>query len=277
MSKVYKTGAIELSRARQRQPRASRRATSSRSWAPSGSGKSDDDEHPRLPGRSAHPGIYRLDGIDVGTLRENALADIRNQPHRVRLPVVQPDPAHVGAVAQRRATAGLRGAGPRAPRPRAARAGTRRARRARAATCPTSSPAGSSSASPSPARWSRDPTMILADEPTGNLDTVSTIEIMELFVELNDVGPHRRADHPRARGRRVRQARGHAARRPDRQRRPPGAEARPGRPDDGHTEVFAAVTALASDAPKHALDAPADEGVDPGEPTRPVLRKDLDR
>ncbi len=33
-----------------------------------------------------------------------------------------------------------------------------------------------------------DPVLILADEPTGNLDTRTSIEIMELFQELNDRG-----------------------------------------------------------------------------------------
>ena len=33
-----------------------------------------------------------------------------------------------------------------------------------------------------------DPVMILADEPTGNLDTRTSFEIMELFQELNQRG-----------------------------------------------------------------------------------------
>ena len=89
---------------------------------------------------------------------------------------------------------------------RAPGAGARRARPGRASptgpsTGPGSCPAASSSGSPSPGRWSPSPALILADEPTGNLDSTSTADVLGLLGELHRDGPHDRADHPRARRR----------------------------------------------------------------------------
>ena len=76
-----------------------------------------------------------------------------------------------------------------ARRQRATRgARARRARRADATTTRTSSPAGSSSASRSRARSSTSPKVILADEPTGALDSRTSVEVMALFQELGDAG-----------------------------------------------------------------------------------------
>ena len=51
-----------------------------------------------------------------------------------------------------------------------------------------SSPVASSSASRSRERSRRDPAMILADEPTGNLDSESTREVLDIFARLNQRG-----------------------------------------------------------------------------------------
>ena len=133
-------------------------------------------------------GSYVLAGQPVSNLRETEAARLRNKHARLRVPVLQP-----AAVQERR---GERGAAALLPgrRPQGAqlprRAIPRHGRVCRIArpSCPTSCRAGRSSAWPSRARWSANPKVILADEPTGALDSQTTQEIMSLLKDIHRRG-----------------------------------------------------------------------------------------
>jgi putative ABC transport system ATP-binding protein len=130
-------------------------------------------------------GSYSLDDIDVTTLRDNELAEIRNKKigfvfqsfnliprtsavRNVELPMVYAGIKH----RREKALAALElvGLGNRADHQPTELSGGQQQRAAIARALVT------------------EPAMLLADEPTGNLDSASTNEVMRLLVQLNDQG-----------------------------------------------------------------------------------------
>ncbi|WP_181780824.1 ABC transporter ATP-binding protein [Pseudonocardia pini] len=183
VSKVYSTGAVSL-RALDDVTLRIGNGELVAVMGPSGSGKST---MMNILGCLDVPseGSYLLDGEPVAGLSENRLADVRSRKigfvfqsfnllprtsaiRNVELPMVYAGTSN----RRRRAQQALErvGLGDRTDHQPNQLSGGQQQRVAVARALVT------------------DPAMILADEPTGNLDTTSTVDVMNLFVELNEAG-----------------------------------------------------------------------------------------
>ena len=76
-----------------------------------------------------------------------------------------------------------------------------------AKSTPTRSPAGRSSAPPWPGPLITGPQLVLADEPTGALDSRATDALLRLFDDINHAGPDHPDGHPQHQGGQPRQTR----------------------------------------------------------------------
>jgi putative ABC transport system ATP-binding protein len=130
-------------------------------------------------------GIYRLNGTAVGSADEDALADLRNREIGFVFQSFNLIP-RTRAVANVELPLAYAGLGRRERRRRALQALDDVGLSSRVEHLPSELSGGQQQRVAIARALVTNPAMILADEPTGNLDTTSTTEMLELFGRLHD-------------------------------------------------------------------------------------------
>ncbi|MBI2830904.1 MAG: ABC transporter ATP-binding protein [Chloroflexi bacterium] len=130
-------------------------------------------------------GVYKFNGVDVSRLSDNKLADMRNGTIGF---VFQDFNLLPRASAVRNVELPLVYAGKRNKRKRSLEALERVGLGNRANHKPTELSGGEQQRVAIARAMVGGPPLLLADEPTGNLDTASTAEIMSIFQKLNQEG-----------------------------------------------------------------------------------------
>ena len=132
-------------------------------------------------------GRYRLDGVDVGSLRPDQLAGIRNQQIGFVFQSFNLIP-RTSALENAQLPLFYRGLSLKEQRAKATAALQRVGLAGREQHYPTQLSGGQQQRVAIARALVSEPSLLLADEPTGNLDTQSSQEIMGILEELNREG-----------------------------------------------------------------------------------------